>query len=61
LIYLIGILAPILLHIPIKMGIAGDRFAVYANSSNSLLYQILFLNLCKQHNPKSIKYMLGMV
>jgi hypothetical protein len=30
LISLIGLLAPILLHIPIKMGIAGDRFAVYA-------------------------------
>jgi hypothetical protein len=30
LISLIVILAPILLHIPIKMGIAGDRFAVYA-------------------------------
>jgi hypothetical protein len=30
LISLIGILAPILLYIPIKMGITGDRFAVYA-------------------------------
>jgi hypothetical protein len=30
LISLIGILAPILLYIPIKIGIAGDRFAVYA-------------------------------
>lgn len=30
LISLLGILAPILLYIPIKMGIAGDRFAAYA-------------------------------
>ena len=30
LISLIGILAPILLYIPIKIGIAGDRFSAYA-------------------------------